>query len=202
MIQRKRVMVVVSIFLILLIVFFPNLSLTGKSILRSTQFGRENILLGYCPTVRQDAEAIALGKNYDLIEFSSALQVLGALNTKQIDKAVIGRKAKSNEISSEISEHVLKSGVTLISNTRLDIDYSEVNNLEIHTCLGEEEMEDKGINARIIYYGSEQEVISKLEEGKIILISWDDWKDEFELVVVWDGVLKSRDFRGLFLYTN
>ncbi len=188
------VIILISIFLII------KPSLTGKIVYQ--EISNEKIKLGYCPTMQEDAEKLSEKENYQLIKFGSASEVLNALNNNQINKALIGRKAKNYEISKEIKETTLKSGHTLVFKQKGFIESSQLSNLEIYTYLSEEQVKKLIPDNKNIIYLPKQQAISKIPEGKIVLISWEDWQDEFELIVIIDENEKDKNFRGVFLYEN
>ena len=188
--ENKPLIKLLIIFIALaLLGFFVGSFFTGQAI-------REQKILGYCPTIQSEAMVLAEENNYIPKELSSAAVVLQQLKSGQIDSALIGRKAYSYEISNEISEKVLKSGFTLVSNQKSFISISQLNSSEIYVPEGFNGFEFR----RKIEYGSE-ESRDLINQGKIVLISWDDWQDNFELVVVMNGSEKVREFRGVFLYS-
>jgi hypothetical protein len=184
--MKKQIIISIVALFLLIIFFVVNTYFTGNVV-------EEKIKLGYCPTMKEDAKTLSEKENYELVEFLSASEVLFALKNNQIDKAVIGRKAKLNEISIDTKETVLESGYTLVSNKKDFIDYSQNFSIEIYTYL-EEEFDFPVIKT------SKEEVLEKVKEGKVALIYWEDWNDDFELVVVMNGNEKVKEFRGAFLY--
>lgn len=46
-----------------------------------------------------------------------------------------------------------------------------------------------------------QKALEKIFQGKFVLIEWEDWQNDFELIIVVEGSKKVKDFRGVFLYT-
>ncbi len=194
-IQKILIIAASIFFLIIITIITPQF--TGRVILN------EKILLGYCPTMSEEAKTLAEKGNYELIQFGSASEVLFALNKGDVDKGLIGRKAESYEINEDTQEIILKSGYTMISNNKRFIDYSQLSDLEIYTYLSEEEVKKLiSDNSDIFYYETKEESIKKINEGEIVLISWEDWNDNYELVVVVDGNEKAKDFRGVFLYES
>ncbi len=160
----------------------------------------EKIKLGYCPTMQEEAISLSEKKDYELIRFEYAINVLSALKNKQIDKALIGRKARQYEISKEVKETVLESGYTFVSNRGGFIEYSQLSNYEIYTYLSKEIAESLAPKNSKIIYLTKEEAIVKINEGRIVLISWEDWRDEFELIVAMNGNEKVKELRGVFLY--
>lgn len=193
----KKIMIIAGVILLVLILMIMNNNFKSYSI-----YGNEKITrLGYCPTMFPEATKLAKEKNYELVEFASASDVLVALNNNYINKALIGRKAKSFEIKQGVTEKILESENTLIAIQKGFIDYSILSLIEVHTSLPEKVVaklmpEDQ----EVIYYQTKQEAINKIYDGKIVLISWDEFQDDFELAVVMNGNKKVREFRGVFLY--
>jgi hypothetical protein len=191
---------VIIITAVIIIAFFLIIkpSLTGDIILQDEQ----KIKLGYCPTMQKEAISLSEKNNYELIKFNSASEVLSSLNKNQIEKALIGRKAKNYEIHKNTKETTLESGYTLVSNKKEFINYSQLSELEIYTYLSKKITENLIPHDSKIIYLSKNETINRISEEKIVLISWKDWEDNFELVVVMDGNKKVKNFRGAFLYEN
>ena len=162
----------------------------------------EKIRLGYCPTMLEDAKILAEQENYELIGLETASVVLSALNNKSIDKGLIGRKAEQSERSVNTKERILESGYTLVSNNKGFIDHSQLSDYEIYTYVSKYIAENLIPDSSMMVYLSKDESIKKINEGKIVMISWDDWNDEYELIVVMDRNKKVKDFRGIFLYEN
>ncbi len=197
--KKTYLFFVMMLVLIIAFVFVNQSSLIGNIILQDKQ----KIKLGYCPTMESEAMELAKNNNYELVRFGSASEVLFVLNNNQIDKGLIGRKAKLNEISKNIKETTLKSGYTFVTNKKDFLEYSELPSLDIHTYLTPKEVNVLiPNNKNISYYESKQEVINKILEEKVVLVSWEDWQDGFELLVFMDGNEKVKDFRGVFLYEN
>ncbi len=161
----------------------------------------EIIRLGYCPTMKEDAEALAKQQGFQLVAFGSASEVLSALGKGQIEKGLIGRKASLSEISPQVRETVLRPGYTLVAYRKSYIEYSSLPLVAIHTYLPIEIV--SGLipeSSRIEYHGSKKEALDKIYERQVVLISWEDWKDDFELLITMNGTEKVKCFRGAFLY--
>ena len=160
----------------------------------------KKIKLGYCPTMQEDAIYLSKENDYELISFGSAIDVLSALKNNQIDKAMIGRKAELSEINQKTKETILRSGYTLVSDKKGFIDYSQLHSIEVYTYLPEKITSSLIPTSSKIIYTDKNKIIKKINDKKIVLISWDDWDDEFELIVIMDGNEKVKGFRGVFLY--
>ncbi len=196
--KQLKISVIVAILLISLFLIIKP-SFMGKVVSSDNE---EKIKLGYCPTMGEEAEKIAKENNYKLIKFGSASETLANLDNELIDKALIGRKAKKYELSEGIKEVTLESGYTLVSNKKSFIPYSQLDNQKIYTYLSTDIINELVPGNSQINYLTKEKVSEKINQGKIALISWDDWKENFELIVVVSGNEKVQDFRGAFLYEN
>jgi hypothetical protein len=191
---RKQFIFIASIMIILVGLLFIRPNITGEATLQ------EKIRLGYCPTMLPEARELAEKEDYILIEFNSASEVLQALKENKIQKAMIGRKAKNSELPRNIKEIVIESGYTLASNSKTLLFLYQLESREVYTSLEKEIAEELLPNSKIIYLKTIEEAKEKIKEGKIILISWEEWEDKFELVVILKGTEKVKNFRGVFLY--
>jgi hypothetical protein len=191
----KKIIFIIALLLLFIIII--NFNMTGHTI-----FQNQNTSLGYCPTMKTEAENYMLNnKNIETKEFDSASSVLFALNNGEVDIALIGRKAELREINKNVKEKVLQSGCTLVSNRKAIVDYHYLDNLEIHTYLHMDIAEALIPNSNVNYITKEN-INEHIKNGKVVLISWEDWRNEFELIVVMDGNKKAKEFRGVFLYKN
>lgn len=162
---------------------------------------KQKTILGYCPTMKGSVISIAKKKNCEPVLFNSAAGALSALKNKQINKVLIGRKAKLNEISKNTKETVIKTGYTLVTIKKIAIENSQLPLFEVHTYVPQKIVQKLfSKNSKIIYHDSKEHALDKINEGKIVLIPWEDWQDRFELFVVTKGNEKDKNFRGEFLY--
>ena len=155
--------------------------------------------IGYCPTMEKDLKKYIKNKNFESINLGSARQVLYSLDNNEIDIGVIGRQAKRIEF-----EGVLKrigTGYALITAMKSMVSNKALDMLEIHTSVSKEIIEQKYPYLKnIIYHDSFKEALAK---GEIQLISWDDWNDDFELLIpVDDFNNKNPDFRVPHFYSK
>lgn len=181
-------------FSLLLLVSEENNMLTGYSTIQD-----EKLKLGYCPTMTEDAELIkGMNPKIELIEYTSSSTVLASLNSKDIDIALIGRKTKTYELDDGF-ERMLKKGHTLIAPSKEFIYYNDLIKLKIYTAIDRDITEKK--YPYLYFEFLENEDI--LFDGKnIILISWDDFKNDMELLIPLnpDGS-KIKEFRTPILYS-
>ena len=146
--------------------------------------------IGYCPTMKKYLINFFGNNDFKLLSLGSARQVLSLLDNNKIDVGVIGRQAKKSEF-----EGVLKrigTGYTLITTTKSMISNDDLEMLEIHTSISKEIIKEK--------YPYLKNTLSK---GKIQLISWDDWNDNFELLIPIDDFNnKNPEFRVPHFYSK
>ncbi len=177
--------------------------LTAESHAVTGHINSEDIRLGFCPTMEKYAQQIKEAKpGIELIRFGSASGALNALGNGRVDMALIGRVAKSSEIRADTQHMRLSSGYTLVSKERAYVEFRELGKMNIHTALSEDEAE--GIiphGTRIIYYKSLREAFEN-GSGEAVLISWDDYRDEYGLVVVMENGKKAESFRSPVIYYN
>ncbi len=158
----------------------------------------QNLILGYCKTFERYAISLAEENDLDLVKFGSSFEVLLSLKSQNIDYAVIGRRAYSNEINSEILEIPLEEyGWTLVSSKKDFFEYSDIENFEIHTYLNQQEVQNFFTSEPSVVF--HEDIDSAFENG-IALIHWEDFRDDFELVVPMKGENKVEKFRNPMLY--
>lgn len=194
--RKKRIFggfIILSLLVLILLVHFELILVNGEA--------GDKRILGYCQTMKEEAINFSGKKDYELLEFKSASDVLIALNANYIHGALVGRKAKAFEINNDFNESIIDSGYTLVSNQKSFIEYNDLSLIEVHTYLSSEITKELMPHVKeVIYYGSKEEAFNEARNGNVILIDWDDWMDEFELVVVMDRGEKVKEFRGVFLY--
>ena len=192
----KKKIIISSVILILLIsgvLFFNN-----EFIAKTTS---DEIILGYCPTMESFAKQIVNNnKNIILVEKSSSAKALEELNNENIDFALIGRKAKQNEML-YANEMLLGEGYTLVTNTKRFIQKKELENMRIHTSISKEDVGTLLPNSKIIFYSTTQDAVNNgLSEA--VLINWKEYKEDYELLVVLNETKKVKDFRIPILYSK
>ena len=94
-------------------------------------------------------------------------------------RSVIGRKAKKREFVGY--EKVSGEGYTLITDSKRMILKDKLKNLRIDTVIPKEIVEKEFPELEnIVYHKTLQDA---LDNGNVQLISWNDWDDEFELLI-------------------
>ncbi len=158
-------------------------------------------VLGYCPTQREEAIALAEERGLELLPLGSTGEVLYSLKINEIDFGLVGRKARSSEVEKGVAKEIIRDGYMLITKKSLVIDYKNLHHIEINTYVEEDvidglPLEDNKIN----YYKTKEEALMTIDDGAVVLLPWDDFEDDFNLLIVMDGGRKKKDFRGAFLY--
>lgn len=181
--------------IILSILFITTIFLTGCM---NKHTKKEEILkVGFCPTMQEEALRLKReNKNIELVSFVSTNEVLENLKLNQIQAALIGRKAKISEIENDLNENRLKKDShTLITTTKQIILENDLKKIEISTCLSEKTKElypELKLNFKDCNY----------KNGDPWLISWDNFSDEFELLIpINEYGEKIKKFRTAHLYT-
>ena len=171
--------------------------LLGRNITTNATY--KEIILGYCPTMQENAEEISVANNnVVLVKQASTSDALMSLKKGSVDAVLIGRLAKQSEIEN-VNELALKNGYTLITNEKRFIQKSELQKIRIHTSLNKNIAEQILPDIDVVYYQSTEEAVSKgLIEA--VLIDWRDFKDNYELLVIMDGNNKVKEFRIPVLY--
>jgi hypothetical protein len=157
--------------------------------------------LGYCPIMKTELNKLNISE-LELFEFNNSQEVLKALQNKKIDIAVIGRKARREEITEQIRYLQLRpEDVTLVSLRYAQMTLENLENINIHTWLNTDELGLLFSNLNVIAYETSKEASSNgLNEA--VLINWRDVDyEKHELLVALDnGGNKLEYFRSPHVY--
>ncbi len=206
MIKKASVFILICIFIVLgLLVIQQHYGIDNESEkddgeIEGLEKDKGPLKLGYCETFSKYAEELADKNNLDLKLYNSSSFVLSALSKGKIDYAVIGRKAREYELHEGVIEKPLRDdlGYTLVSDYRDFIKYFELPNIEIHTALDQEEVEEfLSFGDNIVYH---EELKDAVQEGDVVLIHWNDWNDDYKLFIPIDKTGKVEKFRTPILY--
>ena len=185
----KKLLLSITIILSVIIIF--NLgTITGA-------FFSEDIRLGYCPTMEPWAREYANNNNVVLIRKGSTAEALNDLKNNRLDMALVGRLATTFERGSA-NETILRDGYTLVSNQRKIV--QELSLLTVHTAVDKTIAQEMLPLSKIIFYETTEEAI-KFGLNENVLINWNDFNDNYQLVVVMDGNQKVEKFRIPVLYS-
>ncbi|MCD6398762.1 MAG: hypothetical protein J7L08_02470 [Candidatus Aenigmarchaeota archaeon] len=144
----------------------------------------ETMNMGFCPTMEVFMEDILkINNEIKANPMGSAAQVLTFLREGYINIGFIGRLAKKIELNDRIKEKRLWKGYTLVGQFKMGIPVEELPYQKITTYLPKEKVE-KFIPEvkRIVYYDNKEDAIA---DGiySSVLIDWDDYQDDYELVI-------------------
>ena len=193
-------LVVISLFgLILITVIYEN---SESEEIKGERIDK-TLKIGYCKTFERYAQALAKENSLEIVKMQSAAEVLSNLNSGKIDYAVIGRRAYSFEIQNHIIEKPLeKYGWTLVGKEKGVLLEDELKNFEIHTYLEKEDVLNfSSLDLNFILHDN---IDTAFNSGDISLISWEDFQDEFQLIVIYEknSDTKIETFRTPMLYIN
>ncbi len=197
MIQYKIFLIALFVLFLVLALYPESVRMSGNIVLDTKE--NETVIIGYCPTMSGYANLIASqNKNVDILEFGSASIVMSKLNSKEVDIALIGRKARIDELGSN-HERVLKPGFTLVSPSRYFIGYSVLKDSEIITYTDKEIAEFfPELNLKFV-----QNKVDAFKDSNIVLIPWDDYEDSMELVIpLSEDRTKVEKFRTPIIYSS
>lgn len=160
--------------------------------------------LGYCPTMDPAAFKIAgNGRlNIQSRRYASTADALRALFVGEIDAAVVGRKARPYEVSSQTRQVSLREGATLVTAKTRAIDASDLGSVRIHTALPKEEV-DRMLpgHMNIVSYSTTAEARSAgMDEA--VLLDWEDVGDSDGFLLPMEGGARVERFRRPTLVFN
>ncbi|MFO7710455.1 MAG: hypothetical protein R6V53_01695 [Candidatus Woesearchaeota archaeon] len=161
--------------------------------------GVKDIVLGYCPTMANIAGDIAENNSHvSLKGYASTSSAISALNAGEVDVILVGRIAKSYE--TDAYEKRLRDGLTLVGNEKRFISMEELAGSTVHTAASEVR-QYLPEETNVVYHDS---VDAAIDAGldELVLISWEDYADEMELVIPVQGRSKIPEFRIPVLYSH
>lgn len=208
--MKKLIYIGVTILIIisLLLIFSENLfgqgtekPITSSIDQNSTELKEETIKIGYCPSMKSIAEKTSIeNSNIILIEKSNSAHALQDLNKGEIDIILIGRLAKEHE-KTDMTEKILRYGYVLVTDRKQAITINQLLLLTVHTALDKEMAEEILPNVNIVYHNSTTQAISNdFNEG--VLINWDEFIDDYELLLVYNGNVKLEKLTLPTLYST
>jgi hypothetical protein len=150
-------------------------------LIMSLRLNSAEIKIGYCPTMLSYVAALQSEELVDLVAYDSSQEALQSLQSRKVDLIVIGRKAKSQEITNNIfSRQIDLTATTLVKTINKneneaflilwqDLDYENVELIVITDELGNKLAEHR---SPFLYYSnqldlSQVEKISSLIREKI-----------------------------------
>jgi hypothetical protein len=162
---------------------------------------KPQILLGYCPTMRAEAENIAKkNEGISIVEYRYANEVLGKLENSEIEIALIGRKAYPCE-ALDSYERRIGEGLTLAGDQKRLVDISEIASMNIHTAIEYNIASDFIPEAKNLVYHQTLEEAESAGLNEALLVDWKDFKPTYQLIIPMEGLAKSKKFRAPHLYS-
>ena len=140
-----------------------------------------------------------VSRDFIYLNLGSAGAVFRALEAGEVDVGIVGRMAKNVEFSGYWKR--VGTGYTLVNDRKQMILNDELPLLKINTSLSESLVEKKfSYLKNVIYHDKMSEV---LDSGDVWLISWEDWRDNFELLIPVDkDYNKNPDFRVPHIFSK
>ena len=159
------------------------------------------ITMAYCPTMEPFAQEIENNlREVKIIPAYSAAQVLNMLRSGEVDSVLIGRTAKKSEINADTGCLRLKEGITLAYRTKAGIPVSRLREIEVVTYLEPERVEGvKDLFAEVIHLDTLNDCL-KYNLEVPVLVDWQDYRDDFELLIPMNEGGKSPEFRAPVIY--
>ncbi|MGM5482673.1 MAG: hypothetical protein ACQESF_04385 [Nanobdellota archaeon] len=184
---------------LLVVIILAGCGFTGEVIEDYSDID-EKVVIGFCPTMSDLAKNIQKKNNkVSLRNFASTSSAISALNSGSVDVILVGRLAKSYEL--DAYEKRLRKGFTLVGHEKKFISRSELEDSIVHTAAKKEKVKEYlPIKTKVVYYDSVEEAINYgLEE--LVLINWNDYTDELDLVIPVVGSDKIEKFRIPVMYS-
>ena len=158
--------------------------------------------IAFCPTMNPFAEKLVQIEGIKMIPLQSAGQSLATLKAGEVQGVLIGRYAKGREIDSETQQDILQGGCTLVYRAKTGIGETELKNVAVNTYLADEDIQAfKPLLGEIHRFDS-LDACLKDQLATPILIDWQDYRDEFELLIPMNNYGKVSLFRAPVLYTK
>jgi len=198
MFMKNKVVYMILIIIVLLLIFF--IYFKSNNYFKNSLDDSKIYKLGYCPTMESLAKDIEeKNNNIRVYEYQDASQVLNNLKIKKIDVALVGRLSKDYEVSKDVKERRLDSGLTFVSSSKTFLDLSQIPLYKIHTYLSPEDISNYVSLENVVFYDSLKDISL---ENNLVLIDWNDFKEEHELVVILDKDVKVKKYRLPVFYSN
>ncbi len=161
----------------------------------------EKITIAFCPTMATYASEIKENSHaVEIIDAGSAAQALGMLRSDYADAVLIGRTAQKRELSPDTKEKRLREGITLVYKMKTGIPVDQLSQIPVVTYLKEDRLgELKNAFAKIYFVPTLDDCVKDGLETPV-LMDWNDYRDEFELLIPMTSTGKDPRFRAPVLY--
>ncbi len=159
------------------------------------------LIVGYCPTMKAYLHLLDQ-QAYEFIMLPSSALVLEQLKLNKIDLALIGRKAKTQELSHNTQEQLLIDGYVLIGIEDKTIEADQLSNYIIHSYLPSNELANLFAKEQTIvkhdYLQSSLKQIST--QNDLAILKWSEYDESLSLVTPVVDQTKVLSFRSPHLY--
>ncbi len=157
--------------------------------------------ISYCPTMTPYIEKISSEiEGIKLLPASSAAEALYLLQTKYAQGIIIGRVAKKSEIPDEIFAYRLKDGKTLIYRQKVVVNIKNLKHVDVYTYLSRNSLKDVEILFRSVTFFDTLDECLRDDLETPVLVDWQDYRDEFELLIPVNESGKIPYFRAPIFY--
>ena len=161
----------------------------------------EKYRIGFCPTMQPYVDKIARKVDeVEMMPFSSAGQVLSMLRNDNLDGVLIGRTAYAYEIDSNTNFIRLKDGITLAFKMKYAVSEEQLKQVDVLTYLPPEKVEHVEKFFHQIYYRDTLEQCLEENLEVPVIVDWNDFKDDFELLIPVNNYGKTQEFRAPVIY--
>ena len=160
------------------------------------------INIAFCPTMQPFAEKLAQIEGINMVPLQSAGQSLAMLKSGRVQGALIGRYAKRQEIDSETQREILKGGCTLVYRVKTAIREDDLKNIAVNTYLDEGEIQPFQALIGEIHHFDSLEACLNDQLQTPVLINWQEYRDDFELLIPMNAHGKTPLFRAPVLYAK
>ncbi len=157
--------------------------------------------LAYCPTMEPFAQKIAAAvPNIQLMPMGGAAQVLSTLRGNRVDIALIGRVGYTRELDDGTNFLRLQEGLTLAYRQKAFLPEEKLKGIEVVTYLPPEK------TAAVAHYFGHLTRLDSLEACLAynlevpVLVDWQDFRDDFGLLIPSTPFGKTPAFRAPVIY--
>ena len=161
----------------------------------------EKYKIAYCPTMQPYVETIAQRVDeVEMMNYSSAGQVLSMLRNSEIDGVLIGRTAASYEIDAKTEFVRLKDGITLAFKMKYGLPEVQLKDIDVLTYLKAEQVDHVKHFFKEIHF---RESLDKCLQENLevpVLVDWNDFRDDFQLLIPMNDFGKTQQFRAPVIY--
>ena len=156
--------------------------------------------IAYCPTMAPYVQDFRHIEGLDFFNMGSAAQAFMSYLSGQTDAVLVGRVANKREIDDKTVETRFKEGLTLVYRQKIGVDKDELKNITVLTYL--DENRTAAFNDMFAKIERKPDIDACLEDDlqTPLLLDWQDFRDDFQLLIPMDQNGKVALFRAPVLY--